>query len=135
MALRHNTVCSISELLNTPELLVSTSICGNSGYFLVGCSSECTLSTLDSNLEVRITQVTACAVDWSDGPALMRTIHIVADTGRDVTLWPCVDDLCKCLVGDWLNRLLHLVAVEPALALLLHTNEINGELKCITTAL
>ena len=63
----------------------------------------------------------------------MGTEHIVTDTGGDVTLRPCTTDFCQCLVGDGLHGLLHLVAVEPALTLLLHTDEIDGEFQSIAT--
>ena len=51
----HDAVSAIGELLDTPELLIGTCIGRNSGYLLVGCSSECTLCTLDGDLEVRVT--------------------------------------------------------------------------------
>ena len=84
--LRHDAEGAVGELLDTPELFVSACIDWNGSHLLVGGSSQCAVSTFDGNLEVGIAEIAACLVDGRDGPTLVGTMHIVADTGGDVAL-------------------------------------------------
>ena len=122
-------------MFDTPELLIGTSIGRNGSHLLVGSSGECTVGTLDGDLEVGIAEITTSLIDGSDGPTLVRTVHVVTDASRDVTCGPCGLHLIECLVSNGFDGLLHLVAVEPTLTLLLHTNEIDSEFEGIATAL
>ena len=81
---RHDAEGAVGELFDTPELFVSTRIGRNGGYLLVGGGGQSTLSTFNGNLEIGIAEIAACLVDGRDGPTLVGTMHIVADTGGDV---------------------------------------------------
>ena len=65
----------------------------------------------------------------------MGTVHVITDTGGDITFRPSTLNFFQCLVGNGLGGLFHLVTVEPSLTFLCHANEINGEFKSIATTL
>ena len=91
--LRHDAIGAVGELLDAPELFVSTCIGRNGCHLLVCSSSKGTICPFDGDLEVGIAEIATCLVDRGDGPTLVRTMHIVADTGGNVTLRPCADDI------------------------------------------
>ena len=138
--LRHDTEGAVSQLLNTPELLVSTGVGRNGCNLAVGGSGQCALCTFNHNLEVGITKVSTLTLYRADGPALMGTEHIVADTGRNIALGPCADNLIQCLVshGLWGSSILLRSATESTEAAgagYVHANEIDGQLKGIAATL
>ena len=137
--LRHDTEGTVGELLNAPELFVGSSVFRNGLHFAVCCSSQCTLSSLNGNLEIGVAKICALALNGCDGPALVGTEHIVTDTSRDVALWPRAFDLIQRLVshGLWGSGVLLRTAkaTETTCTGYVHTNKVDSQLEGIATTL
>ena len=136
-ALGHDAESAVGELLDAPELFVGSCVGRYGGQFTVGGGCQGAVGSLDGDLEIGVAQIASLFGNGGDGPALVRTEHVVATTHGDVACGPCALHLVECLVGNGLRRLLvGLWSAEEATATgYVHAHEVDSQLKGIAATL
>ena len=102
--LRHYAVCSVCQLFYSPELFRSACESGNCHDFCTFCCSQHSVCSFYLNLIILSAKITSSLRNSRNQPPLVRTVHPVTNSRRDLPFRPCADNFFKSLVRNRYRR-------------------------------